>query len=139
MKSIKHNLFNQARELYLNTDNSLQDIALMLDIKVNSLYRRSQAEKWSLLKDTRIEEALNEKNELINERKVKNLAFYEEIMDRCKAMLNENSNLKEITETHILAETRFFLLAKENLTKSIEASINAQKEKNSILEEIAKM
>lgn len=139
-KKTKEVLYAEARELYLNTDLKLSEIAEQLGIKVNTIYTISNREKWALLKESRLKEIISDRNIMLNSRKVKSIEFYDKVLDKCNSLLYEEGvmgkELKLICETHILAETRLFLLAKEKLEV-----VEKDEEGNSegILAELAKM
>lgn len=117
-KKTKEVLYAEARELYCYTDLTLSEIGDTLGINVNTLYKLSTKENWVLLKESKIKEAIKAKNIIISNRKLQNIKFYEDTMDLCNTLKDEAYSGKEIKciiEAHILAEDRYFLLAKEQL------------------------
>lgn len=117
-KKTKRELYDEARELYCYTDLSLQDISNQLGINVNTLYKYSTKEKWVLLKESKVRDAIKYKNIIISDRKLRNIKFYEEVMNKCESLMNDSDFFKEIKElvaTFQMAEDRYFLLSKERL------------------------
>lgn len=137
-KKTKDRLYKEARELYLNTDLKLTDIAEQLGIKINTLYTISNREQWSLLKEEKIKEIISDRNIMLNDRKLKSIEFYDSVMYNCKKILDDGEirgkELKSITETHIMAESRLFLLSKHMIETKKEEDNN-----DGILNELANM
>lgn len=137
-KKTKDRLYKEARELYLNTDLKLTDIAEQLGIKINTLYTISNREQWALLKDEKIKEIISDRNIMLNDRKLKSIEFYDTVMEKCIKLLDDEEirgkELKSITETHILAEGRLFLLSKHMIETKKEEDGN-----DGILNELANM
>lgn len=106
-------LYTQARDLYISTDLSIRDVAEQFDLNVNNLYNRSMKENWVLLKSSKIKEAIEAKNRIIYSKKLENIQFYADVMDKCKELKNlcmNGKELKEVVQTNMLAEDRFYLL-----------------------------
>lgn len=128
----------EAREIYCTTDLSLQDIAEELGINVNTLYKYSTQEKWVLLKESKVRDAIQYRNQILLDRKLKDIKFYETIMNKCSELVEQvevGKELKELTATFILAEDRYFLLSKERLESNKEIASTGE----SILDELANM
>lgn len=120
-KKTREALYKEARELYLSTDLKFTEIAERLNIKINTLYTISTRESWALLKESNIKEIISDKNMLLNDRKLKSIKFYSDIMDKCISLLTEPmgaKELKEVVATHIIAEDRLFLLSKSQLEEA---------------------
>lgn len=138
-KKTKRELYDEARELYCYTDLSLQEIGEQLGINVNTLYKYSTKEKWVLLKESKVREAIKYKNIILSDRKLRNIKFYETVMDKCENLIKDSEFFKEIKElvaTFTIAEDRYFLLSKEKL----EVVENEKEEGgNGILDELANL
>ena len=128
---------DEARELYCTTDLTLQDIADQLGINVNTLYKHSTQNKWVLLKESKVREAIQYRNQILIDRKLKDITFYEMVMEKCSSLVevaDTGRELKELTATFTLAEDRFFMLSKETIEINKEESSSTGE---SILDELA--
>ena len=128
----------EARNLYcFSEDLTLQEIADQLGINVNTLYKYSTQEKWVLLKESKIKESIQFRHQILTDRKLRDIAFYEQVMDKCESLVevaDSGRELKELTSTFALAESKFFLLSRENIELIKEESSSTG---DSILDELA--
>lgn len=123
--------WSKARQMYINENVTLAEVARKFGIIESTVYNRALREKWKLLKS-------QDREGFKIDLKANSLDFWQKMADRTLDTIDsvDDKLLKQLAETRIMVETRLCQLTGVSI---LEDSKEEESNGMSILDELAKM